>query len=98
MRGEIVKIDKIQKSRNSGDEFIRVFFKLGGQEWIKMDLVPTFRNFKRWKQLLQIGNFIDNLKLKDKKTIDADSFPILRKRMDLTFEDEQLLELSKNCL
>ena len=98
MWGEIIKIDKAKKSKHPGDEFVRVYFKLENKKFAKMDLVSTFRNFARWKGLLRVGNFIDNLRLRDEKTVDADSFPALRTRMDLPFEDEKLFELSKNCL
>lgn len=98
MWGEIIKIEKPKKSRNEGTKFIRVHFKLKNKKWAKVDLVPTFRNFARWEPLLKVGNFIDNLKFKDKKTVDADCFPVLRTRMDLSFEDEKLMKLSEQCL
>ena len=77
MTGEIIEIHSIKKSRNEGENFIRIEFRLDGGSWAKTDLVPHFRNFRRWAKLLKIGNILGNLELKDAMTIDADSFPIL---------------------
>lgn len=89
MQAEIIKIDPPQKSRNGGT-FIRIYFKLKNKEWAKMDLVPGFRNFKRWKSFLKVGNIVGNLEMKDEKTVDADSLVRLCRT-----EDELLREFSK---
>ncbi len=73
MIGEIIKILSIKESRNPGDYYLRVEFKLDDGRWAKTDLVPRFRNYRRWKELLRIGNIIANMKMLDKQTIDADS-------------------------
>ena len=74
MKAEITKIHPTKTSRN-GHSFIRVEFKLDTGKWAKTDLVPTFRNFKRWKPFLDkgIGTFLTGVKLKDNGTVDADS-------------------------
>ena len=77
MWGEISKIEEVKNSRNVGNKFIRVHFKLENGKWAKTDLVPGFRNFRRWKRLLKIGNVIGNIRLKNKDTVDADSFVFL---------------------
>jgi len=77
MKGEIKKIDHIKKSRNPNEAFVRVYFKLENEGWAKTDLVPTFRNYAKWKPLLKIGNYLSGLKMKDSETVDADSFPSL---------------------
>lgn len=76
MIGEIIKILPFKKSRNEG-VYLRVEFKLKDGKWAKTDLVPGFRNYRRWKNLLKIGNWLSNLHLKDSQTVDADSFPHL---------------------
>jgi hypothetical protein len=98
MWGEIIKIDKIKKSKNPEDRFIRVYFKLANQKFAKMDLVPSFRNFARWKQFLRVGTFIDELRFKDEETVDADSFPVYRTEMNVSLQDDKFYKLSKNCL
>lgn len=75
MRGSIVKLDPIKYSRNGGDSFIRVKFKLEDGSFAMTDLVPSYRNYPRWKDLLVVGKDLDNLTLKSKGKIDADSFP-----------------------
>jgi len=91
MIGEITKILPIRNSRNYGDLYIRVTFKLEGRGWAKTDLVPGFRNYKRWRKLLKVGNILGNLKMKDEKTIDADSQPIL-----ITGEKSFLLKMPES--
>ena len=98
MWGEIIKIDKVKKSKNTGEKFIRVYFKLANGKFAKMDLVPFFRNFARWKMFLRVGAFVDELRLKDEKTVDADSFPVFRTEMNVSLEDDKYYKFSKNCL
>jgi len=89
MKGEIIKIEKEKRSRNGG-KYIRVHFKLENGKWAKMDLVPSFRNFARWKEILVVGNLVGNLRMKDEITVDADSWPKLLfgkfKRSDLSIK------------
>lgn len=98
MWGEIIKIDKVKKSKNTKEKFIRVYFKLANQKFAKMDLVPSFRNFARWKMFLRVGTFIDELRFKDEETVDADSFPVFRTQMNVSLQDDKFYKLSKNCL
>jgi len=87
MRGKIIKIDQLKSSRNSGQAFTRVYFKVkqgvGDFIWAKTDIVPTFRNYARWKPYLVIGNILDGLKLKGNDTVDADSVPIFVRKSDI---------------
>lgn len=81
----ISRIDDMKASRNAGNAFKRVYFQVKDEEkstpekkvyfWAKTDLVPTFRNYSRWKDFLRVGNVLANLYLKKDNTIDADSFP-----------------------
>lgn len=87
MIGQITKIDQMKASRNSKEAFVRVYFKLQIESknfiWAKTDLVPTFRNYKKWKPLLKVGNILDGLILRGKETIDADSNPIFLKNSEV---------------
>ena len=76
MNAEIIKILPEKKSRNGG-VYLRVEFRMENGKWAKTDLVPGFRNYERWKNLLRPGNIIGNLRMKDEKTVDADSIPYL---------------------
>ena len=100
MQAEIIKIDKpVNSASVKGKKYIRVYFKiLETGKFAKTDLVMGFRNFKRWKPYLKVGNVLDNLRLKDEKTIDADSFPILRRHPELPLEEEKWIEFAKNYL
>ena len=78
MRAVITKIDTPKKSFNGGYIFQRVRFKLEDGKWAKTDLCPTFRNYKNWKPLLDLGEGTEIKGLRVKggvrvMTIDADS-------------------------
>lgn len=89
--GEIIKIDELKGSRNRGEAFKRVYFKLEDGKWVKMDLVPTFRNYKRWEDKLKVGIRLTCLRLKDDLTVDADSWPKVYKT-----KEEELKELCQD--
>lgn len=86
----IKEVDEMKSSRNGG-AFLRVYFQVKvphldleiGEPvpkkyfWAKTDLVPTYRNYERWKHLLKPGTVVKNIYLKTEDTIDADSYPIL---------------------
>lgn len=78
LKGTISKIHSMRTSRN-GNSFKRVEFRLEDGSWAKTDLCPNYRNFDRWKRLLEVGTALKGLKLKSKSEIDADSFPELIK-------------------
>ena len=75
MTGKIIKIDQLKQSRNQGQTFYRVYFEMISGDWTKTDIVPGFRNFKRWKNHLKVGNVLSGLRLKGRDTVDADSYP-----------------------
>jgi len=77
MTGEIIKILPFKKSRNEDVCYLRVEFKLENGKWAKTDLVPSFRNYWRWKRVARLGNIVRNLRMKDEMTVDADSYPQL---------------------
>ena len=102
IEAEIIRIDERKNSRNPEQTFIRVHFKTEGGTYYKTDLVPGFRNWRRWKSLLRVGNILCNLDLKNAETLDADSWPIFLKGRrtfkDNRTEDEKLAEFSAQCL
>lgn len=79
MFAKITKIDEMKLSHNEGEAFRRVYFrvkeKMDSKEsiWAKTDLVPTFRNYGKWKDILKVGNILSGIKMKTKDAVDADS-------------------------
>ena len=79
------------KASRNGGAFLRVYFQMKEKNlklevgepvpkkyfWAKTDLVPGYRNYKRWEELLKVGNVLKNLQLKTENTVNADSFPEL---------------------
>jgi hypothetical protein len=59
MKATITKIDTLK--RGNGAIFQRVYFKTDSGQFAVTDLCPSFRNFARWRPLLEIGNELDNL-------------------------------------
>lgn len=98
MRGKITKIDTLKSSRNAGQAFLRVYFKVkrgvGDFIWAKTDIVPSFRNYARWKPLLEVGNILDGLILKADNTVDADSRPELVSKAEVEKVQEDKEQLS----
>jgi len=77
VRATITKIDQ-PKIGTYQASFIRVYFQ--GQEggWYQTDVVPTYRNYKVWKPILEsgVGTILDGLEVKHgfvQSKIDADS-------------------------
>ena len=75
MKGTITKIDA--RKKGNGAEFKRVYFELEDGGWAKTDLCPAFQNWRRWENLLHEGNLLDGLVMRDKSTVNADSYPRL---------------------
>jgi len=73
MTCEIIKITK-QRSRYGGEVYLVCFKSLTGKSYISY-IAPKFRNFSRWKKVLDVGVTLTGLKLsnKGKNLIDADS-------------------------
>ena len=63
------------KKHNSkyGDVFFYVFFKDQNGQSLKSCIYPNMRNFQKWDKVVRTGMVLDNLKLKHKGLIDADS-------------------------
>ena len=73
MTAEIIKISK-KRSKYGGIVYLVCFKSLANKSYISY-IAPKFRNFSRWKRVLNVGTTLSNLKLvkgKD-KMIDADS-------------------------
>lgn len=95
MTGEILEIHPPKLSRN-GNTYIRITFTLANGKWAKTDVCPNFRNYKRWKPIIQAGKgtFIRGLIVRNDGEINADSFPeitskaiIKRKDIEKTIKD-----------
>ena len=69
--GTITKIHPPKKGKKFNATFIRVEFDMAGT-WAKTDLVPTYKNFARWKPLLAVGAILGGLRLRGIE-VDADS-------------------------
>lgn len=78
MKGEITKIHKLKSSQTEAS-FIRIEFKMEDGSWAKTDIVPIYRNYKRWKPIIKrgVGTVLKNLEFRTPNEIDADSFPLL---------------------
>jgi hypothetical protein len=73
LKGTITKIDPLKVGSN-GQSYRRLYFELAnGGAWAKTDVMPDNANYRRWKDLLEVGNVLGNLMMKDNKTVDADS-------------------------
>jgi hypothetical protein len=83
MTAKITKIHPLKIGRTGVASYIRVEFLTESGGWAKTDLVPTFRNYPRWKPLLDIGNTLSGLRMKAKFEIDADSIPHLVQQQTL---------------
>lgn len=80
MRATISKIHPLKLSRTS-HSYIRVEFQLETGGWAKTDLVPKYRNYSRWKDIIAagVGTTIGNLRMKRDNEVDADSYPSIHK-------------------
>lgn len=76
MIGEIQKIDRLKRSR-AESYFLRVYFRTGDHAWAQTDLVPEYRNYEHWRDLLVVGNVLGGLKMMTPTKVDGDSRPYL---------------------
>ncbi len=86
MIGKIFRIDQMKSSHNKGQEYQRVHFEEYSLEngkidhvYAHLDIVPTFRNYARWKPFLRIGVVLSGLEQLRNGKINADSRPVLVK-------------------
>jgi len=81
MTGKIFRIDNLKSSRNKNQNFQRVHFTVlktdGTTEYYHTDLVPSFRNYGRWRAFLRVGFVLSGLEKKSDGKINADSFPVM---------------------
>ena len=71
MRAQITSFK--QQQSKYGDTFFYVFFKDQNGKSFRSCIYQNMRNFAKWKNVLKNGMVLDNLTLKDKGLIDADS-------------------------
>lgn len=81
MIGKIYKIDQLKRSQNQGQAYYRLYFEMvddsGKQFWAKTDIVPSYRNYHNWRNLMVVGYTFRNLLLRKSDEVNADSKPIL---------------------
>lgn len=75
MKGQILKISKSASKKTGGTAHLVIIKCEDGvsrRAWVD----TGYNNFNRWKNILTVGNTLDNLGLtKDKLYIDADCYP-----------------------
>ena len=91
-----VVITKVKKERSKyGDIFYYVFFKDREGNSYKSCIYPKMRNYTNWIGKLKAGLMLDNInvKMSNKKLIDADSKPIVYKVLTLINPDLKQIKL-----
>lgn len=90
MTGEVLEIHAPKLSRN-GNTFIRITFNLSNGKWAKTDVCPNYRNYKRWKPVIEAGKgtFIRGLIVRGDSEVNADSFPEITTKAIIKTKDIQ---------
>jgi hypothetical protein len=99
MIGKIFRIDNMKSSRNPGEVYQRVHFEIPNGDSIRYahtDIVKTYRNYKNWVGLLEVGNILGNLAEWKEGKINADSHPHLIKREEIVMKPSTRVEPVKN--
>jgi hypothetical protein len=86
MTGTIRQID--DEKQGPLGRFIRVHFYMDNGSYKMVDLVKRFRNFKHWKDHLEIGVTLGNLQAMGGSKLDADPVPV-RKAGNIVAPPEQ---------
>lgn len=79
-KATVTKVHPLKMSRN-GNGFIRIEFELEDGRFAKTDVCPDYRNYPRWKRIIELGVGTSLGLLQIKKDgvkvieINADSFP-----------------------
>lgn len=75
MKATLQKIDQFKVSRNGDVGYYRLKFVLEDGTFAMTDIVPTFRNYANWKNIIHIGVgvVITGFFMKGPQKIDADS-------------------------
>ena len=76
MKGEVLKIIPLKLSRTEGS-YYRITFTMEDGEWAKTDIVTKYRNYSRWKKIIEAGpgTIVGNLKMRSDGEVDGDSYP-----------------------
>lgn len=75
----VTKIDAEKPGRNPKWKFRRVYCKDEQGSLFLLDIVPQFRNFKRWEPFLQVGKKFTGARKLGSMKLDADSKPVEHK-------------------
>lgn len=75
MKAELIKIYPLKTSRDGQHAYQRIGLKLDNGDYAMTDLVSGFRNYARWKLIIEkgIGTMIDGVMLKSEGKVNADS-------------------------
>lgn len=72
---EIIKIGELEESKIKGHSYRLISLKSDKGEFFRMFLDPQYRNWKRWRRYLKVGNrFAGNFRFKSHDILDADSY------------------------
>lgn len=93
MKATITKIHPNKYSVH-GNMFTRIEFKLADGTWAKTDVCPDYRNYKGWQPVLVsgVGTELDNLKMRNKTEINADSSPVILKKPEVKYTQMPLFD------
>jgi hypothetical protein len=75
MKATLTKIDPLKASISNNGTFRRIYFELEDGSWAHTDVVPEFRNYKRWKPIIEkgVGTELTGIRVKFGSKVDADS-------------------------
>jgi len=94
MIAKVIKVDPLKESR-AEKSFKRVYFILETGKWAMMDIVPEYRNFKRWSSIIDLVErgyeiFVEGIILMQPGKVDADSpVEITFKKFEITKSHEK---------
>lgn len=79
IQARVLRVDPLKPSLSGHDPFRRIHWEPIDYpaRWMKTDVSPNHDNYKKWKELMEVGNVIGNLKVMNDNTINGDSFPEL---------------------
>jgi len=75
MKAKILKIEDPKISQNGDVKFYRVKMRLEDGTFAMTDIVPKFKNYAWWKNIIKHGKgyWIEGVKLRSVGKVDADS-------------------------
>jgi hypothetical protein len=99
MKGTVIEVHPLKMSRTE-HAFIRIEFMFEDGKWAKTDIVTKYRNYNRWKPIIDrgVGTALANLTLRKNGEVNGDSYPVIlakpipmEKREGADIEQQKLL-------